>query len=269
MDLAAHFEGEIISADSWTVYRGFDIGTAKPSAEERAQIRHHLIDVADPRDGFNAVLFKRLALAAVADIEQRGKLPILAGGTNLYINSVIYDYSFLPPVPLALRESRNNLTLSALLREAEASGINLDGIDTRNKRRVIRALESGGQRPGKTELRPYTLLLGIRTERDDLRERITRRVEAMLAQGLENEVKALSRQYGWEVEPMKGIGYGEWREYFDGSQTLAQTRERIISDSMNLAKRQRTWFKRNDSIQWVHDPRQAVDIATTYLNKKR
>ncbi len=269
MDIAQRFDGEIISADSWTVYRGFDIGTAKPSRQDRTRVKHHVIDVAEANDGFNAALFKTLALKAVEDIQQRGKLPILVGGTNLYIDSVVYDYSFLPPVSPQVREARNKQVLSELLQEADEAGINMDGIDTRNKRRVIRALESGGQRPTNTELRPNTLLIGIHTDRETLRNRITERVDKMFARRLEQEVKTLSQKYGWDSEPMKGIGYREWREYYEGSKTLTETREQIISASMNLAKRQRTWFNRNNSIHWVNDLSEAVDLATTFLNKKQ
>ena len=267
--IAQEFKGEIIAADSWTVYKDFDIGTAKPTASERKLVKHHLLDVADATDGFNAALYKDLALSAIADIEARNKLPILVGGTNLYLDSVLYDYSFLPPVPPGERESRNLKSLPDLLEEAAAAGIDMSGIDIRNKRRVIRALESGGKRPSNTQLRPNTLLLGIQTDRETLRQRVTERVDIMLKQGLEEEVSRLSKKYGWEAEPMKGIGYREWREYFEGSKKLEEIRELIISASMNLAKRQRTWFKRNNSIRWVTDPSKAVDLATTFLSKNK
>lgn len=267
--IAQEFNGEIIAADSWTVYKDFDIGTAKPTPGERALIKHHMLDIADARDGFNAALYKDMALNAIADIEARTKLPIIVGGTNLYIDSVLYDYSFLPPVPPDERESRNQKSLPDLLEDATAAGIDMTGIDIRNKRRVIRALESGGQRPTNTQIRPNTLLLGIQTDRETLRQRIAERVDNMLELGLEQEVKRLSNKYGWEAEPMKGIGYREWREYFEGSKSLAEIRELIISASMNLAKRQRTWFKRNNSIHWVTDPSKAVDLATTFLSKSK
>lgn len=267
--LAQKFNGEIIAADSWTVYKDFDIGTAKPTPDQRALIRHHLVDVADAKEGFNAALYQDLALRAIAYIEARGKLPILVGGTNLYIDSVLYNYSFLPPVAPSEREARNQKSLPDLLDEAAAAGVDMSGIDIRNKRRVIRALESGGKHPTNTQLRPNTLLLGIQTDRETLRQRVTERIDEMLDLGLEQEVSMLSKKYGWGAEPMKGIGYSEWREYFEGSKTLAETRELIISASMNLAKRQRTWFKRNNSIRWVSDPITAVDIATTFLSKKQ
>ena len=267
LELARRFNGEIIAADSWTVYRGFDIGTAKPSNSDQADIPHHLINIVDAHSGFNAALYKELALQAIADIQVRGKVPIMVGGTGLYVNSVLYDYSFMPAGPTDLRAQRNAMTIDELLAEIEAENISLGGIDVRNKRRLIRLLESGGERPENKGLRPNTLIIGLSVERQVLQQRIEQRVDAMLHDGLAQEVAALSNRYGWEVEPMKGIDYREWREYFEGSQNLALTRQRIIRATMQLAKRQRTWFKRDSSIQWLDDPSKAVDLATSFLNK--
>lgn len=269
LELAEQFDGEIISADSWTVYQGFDVGTAKPSADERAQVPHHLLDVADPLAGFSAVEFQRLAKAAIDDIVARGKLPILAGGTGLYIDSVLFDYQFLPSSDPELRKELNALSLAEVLERAEAMGLDTTGIDLRNKRRVIRLIENNGARPTKRTMRGNTLVLGIRTDREHLRERVARRVDAMLAAGLEAEVQCLSERYGWDAEPMKGIGYREWKEYFDGSADLDETRARIVKVTMDLAKRQRTWFKRNDSIQWLSNTGQASENVATFLNKIR
>lgn len=269
LDLAKRFEGELICADSWTVYRSFNIGTAKPNMAERSAVPHHLLDIVDASDGFNAALFKGLAQATIAEILNRGKLPILVGGTGLYIDCVVYDYSFLPTVDPKVRAERNQRELHELWAEAQRLRIELTGIDTQNKRRVIRALETKGQRPTNSELRDNTLLIGIQTSREELLGRITKRVDKMIAEGLELEVRDLKEKYGWDAEPMKGVGYREWQGYFENSKTIVETREQIISASMNLAKRQRTWLKRNNSIHWVYDPSDAVDLATTFLNKKQ
>lgn len=267
MEAARKLKGEIINADSWTVYREFNIGTAKPTTSERTEIPHHLFDIVDAPDGFNAALFKERANAAITDVQSRGKLPILVGGTGLYIDTVVFDYEFMPPGEPAERERRNDMEIDELLAEAEAKGVSLEGVDVRNKRRIIRALETYGMQPKRSDLPENVVIIGIKTAREDLRERVTKRVDTMLDVGLETEVRTLYSKYGWEVEPMKGIGYREWREYFDGSQTLAQTRERIISSTMKLAKRQRTWFKRNSSIHWINNREQIVAFATTLLNK--
>jgi tRNA dimethylallyltransferase len=269
LEIARKFNGEIIGADSWTVYREFNIGTAKPSESEFAEIPHHLFNIADAPEGFNAALFKKLATKAIDEIQARGKLPILVGGTGLYIDSVIFDYGFMPAGNPDERKRRNAMELEDLLAEAAAEGISLENVDIRNKRRVIRALETGGTQPESKDLRENTLVLGVSVQRETLRDRIKSRVDAMLAAGLEDEVSTLSKKYGWEVEPMKGIGYREWREYFAGTQNIETTCERIISSTVKLAKRQRTWFKRNGSIQWVNNSSNAVEITAIFLNKNR
>lgn len=270
LDLAKKFGGEIICADSWTVYKGFDIGTAKPSKQERAIVPHHLLDVADPRDGFSAVIFQRLAQEAISAINKRGKVPILVGGTGLYIDSVIYDYGFLSAPPPELRKRLSGMSLEEILKLAKSKGFDTSGIDNRNKRRVIRLIENEGELPTRKPLRSNTLLLGIQTPRDTLTGRITDRVDSMLKAGLEFEVKKLAEEYGWNAEPMKGVGYKEWREYFEGSASLEEARQRIIKNTLDLAKRQRTWFKRNKSIHWIATPVKKLlvdELVTTYLNK--
>jgi tRNA dimethylallyltransferase len=267
MALAERFNGELICADSWTVYKGFDIGTAKPSSEERVLVPHHLLDVAEPVEGFSAAVFQRLAKQAIPEIVSRGNLPILVGGTGLYVDSILYDYSFLPKSDPKGRAELNMKSLDELILRTQELGLNTEGIDLRNKRRVIRLIENEGERPTKRSIRNNTLVLGMKVERGALGQRVTTRVDSMFAAGLENEVKQLARIYGWEAEAMKGIGYREWRPYFAGTQTLEVTREKIIKSTMDLAKKQRTWFRRNNSIQWVSDRSNAVDLITTFLNK--
>jgi tRNA dimethylallyltransferase len=267
MELARKFNGEIICADSWTVYRGFDIGTAKPTLHDRAQVAHHLLDVADPAVGFSVAVFQRLARQAIADISRRNKLPIMVGGAGLYVDSILYDYSFLPPPSVGLREELNMMTIKELIMRMKSLSIDATGIDLRNKRRVIRLIENNGARPQKHSIREHTLILGLAVPRDMLRMRIALRVDTMLRRGLEAEARTLADLYGWEAEPMKGIGYREWREYFNDMQTLTDTRERIIKASMDLAKKQRTWFGRNPSIHWLSDRSYIEEILTTFLNK--
>ncbi len=265
--LAKQLNGEIISADSWQVYKEFDIGTAKPSKAEQKQIPHHLIDVADPRMGFSAAEFKKLADRAILSIQKHGRLPILVGGSGLYVDSVIYGYSFLPAGSDEYRQELNALGLEELLKQIKNQEIDLKGIDTRNKRRLIRLVENKGQRPTKQKLRPNTIITALKLPKEELTQRIAKRVDNMLAKGLEKEVRQLSKKYSWGTEPMKGIGYREFKDYFEGQQTIEQTRARIINSSLQLAKKQRTWFKRNKSIHWANSQREAVAFVTTVLNK--
>lgn len=265
--IAKTYRGEVISADSQTVYRSFDIGTAKSTTAQQKAVKHHLLDVRGANSGFNAPMFKQMANEAIADIQKRGKLPILVGGTGLYMDSVLYDYSFLPDVSREERQRSNSLTISQLIKFADKLNISLVDIDTRNKRRIIRAIEAGGAKPTRSKLRPGTLIIGLRTDNEHLKESIETRVDKMLAAGLEAEVKDLSQKYGWDIEPMKGIGYQQWREYFEGEQTWEQTRHRIIAATNQLAKRQRTWFKRNPDVHWFDTPNDAYNFLNSVLNK--
>jgi tRNA dimethylallyltransferase len=264
-ELARKFNGEIISADSWAVYKGFDIGTAKPSEGAQKEVDYHLIDVVDPQDGFNAVIFKKLANKAMGEIRGRGKIPILAGGTGLYVDSVVFDYSFTPVGASDLRASLNALSIPQLLDKIKLQNYNLDGVDVRNKRRLIRLIESRGQRPSQRPLREDTLIIGITISRSELRRNIEKRVEKMFRLGLKREVSDLYNLYGWDIEPMKGIGYREFREYYEGSQSLANTKRNIVKSTINLAKRQRTWNKRNRNIIWVKSQEEAIVIAERFL----
>lgn len=270
LELAEKFNGEIICADSWTVRQEVNIGTAKPTLRERARVPHHLLDVVGPDEEFTAAVFKELALRAIDKIHKRGKLPIMVGGTGLYIDSVLYDYGFLQRGDREKREELNSLSISQLLAKIEEEGIELGDVDIRNKRRLIRLLETGGAVPDRQqEMRANTLVLGIQNDRDTLKQRIIQRTDAMLDEGLEDEVQAILKRYGWECEALKGVGYAQWRGYFMHEISIDEVRMRIIKATLDLAKRQRTWFKRNKSIHWLPNPvnmDKAEDLVTTFLN---
>lgn len=265
LDIAKKYNGEIICSDSWTVRKFMDIGTAKPSQKEQQEVPHHLLDVVAPNEPFTAADFKRLANEAIADIQSRGKLPIMVGGTGLYIDAVVYDYSFLGGEGTLNRDELGVMTAEELVDMARGQGIDLTDIDVRNKRRIIRAMESGGEKPTRKGLPDDVLLIGRTLDKEELQDRIEFRVDQMLRAGLEDEVKQLSEKYGWEAEAMKGIGYREWQDYFEGNQSLETTRERIISATKNLAKRQRTWFKRNADIHWVTSGDEAEALIKDFL----
>ena len=271
LQLAQRLNGEIICADSWTVRREVNVGTAKPSPEEQAKVPHHLLDVVGPDEDFTAAVFKRMALEAIDDIAARGKVPLLVGGTGLYIDGVVYDFGFLPAGDRGERETLNRLSAPELTAEVEARGLELGDVDIRNKRRLIRLLETNGARPERREQRSNTLIIGLKVDRTTLDQRIEQRVDAMLVAGLEEEVKALADRYGWDCEALKGVGYSQWKDYFLGAADLDLTRARIIKATRDLAKRQRTWFKRNSSIQWFSTPvnlPEVVDFITTNLNTR-
>ncbi len=269
MQVARQFDGEIICADSWTVYKGFDIGTAKPSDADRKQVPHHMLDVANPEDGFNAALFQKLAYEAIDDIVARGKLPILCGGTGLYIDSILYDYSFLPTTNTELRDELNRKSLDELIQQAEDMRLDTSGIDLRNKRRVIRLIENNGIRPTKKPLRSNTLILGVSRPSEELYERIVKRIDAMVESGFVDEVRQLGEQYGWDCEPMRAPGYRAFAAYVRHEILLDQAKERFRQNDLQLAKKQRTWFKRNNSIQWIYNGDEYVALVTSFLNKNK
>lgn len=231
LKLAKKFDGEIISADSRTIYKGMDIGTAKPGELEQTQVRHHLLDIVEPDRIFNAAEFKNLATSAIEDIHRRGKLPIMVGGTGLYVDAILYDFAFSQPG--SERDPKNP-----------------------------RHLKSTGTISRRT-LRPNTLIIGLKADRDELEKRIEKRVEAMFKRGLVSEVERLSNVYGWEAPGLQAIGYKE----FKTGQTPEETKMNIIRHTLQYAKRQRTWFKRNKSIHWKEKQIEAVELTTTFLNK--
>ncbi len=265
MELAERFDGEIVNADSWQIYRGMDIGTAKPTKSDRAKIKHHLLDVVDPDDEFTAAVYKKMAIEAIDGVVDKNKIPILVGGTGLYIDGVLFDYSFLPPGESGERKVWQAMDVPELVNEIEERGYTLDGIDVRNKRRLVRLLENRGKTPSRSGLRDNTLVIGVYTSRSMLRSNIEHRVEKMFRAGLRHEVRELADEYGWDAEAMKGIGYREFREYFCGSQSMSETKRKIIKNTIELAKRQRTWFKRNLEIVWVDSADKATEEARKFL----
>jgi tRNA dimethylallyltransferase len=235
LELARRFDGEIICADSRTVYKGMDIGTAKPTEAERREVRHHLLDVVQPDERFTVADFKHLALEAIQDISLRGKLPILVGGTGLYVDAVLYNYTF------AAQDARR---------------------DSVNPRHV--AKEHSG---GRANLRPRTLILGLVIERSALQDRVSQRVDRMVRAGFMDELRSLVEQHGWTAPALQAPGYKAFHAYIDGSLTLDEAKALFVQKDMQLAKRQRTWFKRNPRIQWLKNRGDAVAITTTFLSK--
>lgn len=263
--LAERFDGEIVSADSRLIYRGMDIGTAKPTPEEQSRISHHLMDVTTPDRPLSLAEYQRLAYAAIDDIHRRGRLPFLVGGTALYLRAVIEGLRIpeVPPNPElrakleAFAESEGHEALHRRL--AELDPVGAEAIDGRNVRRVIRALEivlETGQ--PKSELEgseppPYRILtIGLMMERELLHARIAERVRRMIDEGLVDETaRLLAAGYAPNLPGLTSLGYREIGQYLREELTLDEAVERICIETNRFVRHQSTWFRRMGGIRWV------------------
>lgn len=266
LELAERYGGEIIAADSRTVYRGMDIGTAKPTLDDRKRVAHHLIDICDVNDVFTVADFQRLAKKAIDDIVVRGAIPFLVGGTGLYVDAVLFNFGFRGGADRTRREELERLSVEELQQLLLSRAIALPP-NERNPRHLIRALESDGLLGTSRGLRPNTLVLGLDSAKEELLDRISARVDAMLAHGLEAEVNRLVKRYGWDAPPMQTIGYQEFRPYLAQATSIKEVRQAIILHTGQYAKRQKTWFRRNPAINWISNSEQCVELLTTFLNK--
>jgi len=272
IELAKAFNGEIVSGDSVQVYRGMDIGSAKVTVEEAEGIPHHLIDICDPDEPMSVAKFQQGARQAIDDIYARGKLPILVGGTGLYIRSILYDYEFAErPVNEALRASledeASRLGADALherLRELDPR--RAEQIHPNNVRRVIRALEVAMQGDSQavdsapSEHYAYKLFV-LHADRDVLYERINERVDVMVETGLVDEVKhLLDAGYG-NTQAMRAIGYKEVVPYIEGRITEERMRETLKQHTRQFAKRQLTWFRHQFDGIWVDMGRKSFELS--------
>lgn len=266
LEFARRYDGEIICADSRTVYRGMDIGTAKPSPAERAEIPHHLLDIVFPDQTFTAAEFKRRALILIDDIAIRDRVALMVGGSGLYIDGVIFDYAFLPPVPSEERAELESMSIEQLQAEIRSRGITMPE-NRQNKRYLVRALEMNGLVPVKKGLRENTLLIGLDINREELRLRIKNRVDAMVETGFIDEVKDLVKRYGWDAPGLSAPGYKAFQSYLAGDVSLEEAKRRFVTSDFQLARRQRTWFKRNQHINWVQNAAEADSLIKQFLQK--
>lgn len=262
--LADKLNGEVVSCDSMQVYCGMDIGTAKPTVDERRGIAHHMIDIVDPHaeQPFSCADYVRIASDCIRDIASRGKLPIICGGTGLYMDSLLFANTFsVAPSNSALRRAMAELELNELYEELKAvDPVSAEKIHPNNRVRVERALEiyratgipkSEWDNRSREHISPYDFtVIGLRTESRELcYKRIRDRVDYMMARGLEHEVRSLSLQPG--TTAAAAIGYKEMNEYIDGRVSLSESVENIKLASTRYAKRQLTWFNGKQYVQWL------------------
>ena len=299
--LAKTFDGEVISVDSRQVYRGMDIGTAKSEGEWMESeiekggsidqmfgarktflvegVPHWGIDLVDPNEEYSAAQFKQYAERKIEEITAHGKLPILVGGTGMWMKALIenLDLASTPSDP-ELRQELENRRLGDLYHEyKQLDPEGAQTIDKSNKRRVVRALEVT-----KLTGRPFSQLktagepqydvlqIGLRVDRQELYERIDARVDEMIGRGLIDEVRGLKDAYGCEIDAMTGIGYRQVCAFLTGEEKLADAVEQIKRDTRHYAKRQITWLKRVEGVEWIKpgEHERAVSLAQDFLNKK-
>ena len=296
IELAKRFNGEIISADSRLVYKGMDIGTAKPKHGTSNEILnattssiqdlfrpkpylvedipHWGIDLVNPDEDFNVSQFKACAEDRIAEIVKRGKLPIVVGGTGLWVDALI-DNLTIPEVPpnAAIRAELELRGLDDLFAEYKRlDPVGAEVIDRHNKRRLVRALEvcrvtskpfSSMQIKGRPKF--DALKIGLDVEREALTQRIDNRVDEMIGNGLVNEVRALLKKYPADAIAMSGIGYRQIAFFLNGKANLAAAIEDMKRDSRAYAKRQMTWFKRDERIKWIKDFKEAQTLVEDFL----
>ena len=280
LELAEQFEGEIISGDSMQVYRGMDIGTAKAAPHELARVPHHLIDIISPAEEYSVAVFQESATRLISEINRRGRLPFLVGGTGLYIESVTHRFQFAQSAQDP--ELRERLQRLAETEGVEALHARLAAVDPttaqrlhpNDVKRVIRALEiyeSTGCKMSDYQLRaeqsPYQLLMiGLTMERETLYQRINERVDKMIEAGLVEEVRRLLDQgYDPSLTSMQGLGYKELVPYLYGEITLEKAIQDIKQRTRHFAKRQLSWFRRMKEIQWfdVTEPERRQEAEQT------
>lgn len=268
IELAKQYNGEIINGDSMQVYKGLDIGTAKITEEEMEGIPHHLLSFLEPTDSFSVADYQKCVREKISEIQARGKLPIIVGGSGLYVQAVLYDFQFTDEkvdeeVRKAYYAELEKLGPEAMhAKLAALDPKTAETIHPNNTRRVIRALEmielsgvskaSEAQNRGEIPLYKHFIIgLGLNMEREELYDRINIRVDKMMEQGLLEEVKGLWQKNIRDVQSIKAIGYKELYDYFDGKCSLEEAIEAIKQNSRRYAKRQLTYFRNKMDIHFL------------------
>lgn len=290
VELALRFDGEVVSADSMQIYRGLNIATAKPTPAEMRGVPHHMLDVADPGERYSVSRYEQAASACVDDILARGRLPILCGGTGLYIDALLRGGGFLESgeeTGLRRELERRWAAEGAEALLAELAGFDPESaarLHPNDQKRILRAIEVYRQtgctitqhnaRTAALPPRYGAVMVGLRTDpRQLLYDRINRRVSGMLEAGLEEEARRLLAEGRLTGTAAQAIGYKEMLDYFSGAATLEEAAELIRQKSRNYAKRQLTWFQRDDRIHWItynHPEAQAevAEKATNFLHER-
>lgn len=263
LDLAEKWGGEIVCADSRTVYKGMDIGTAKPSKEEQKRIRHWGLDIIEPDERFTVVDFQNMANDAIRDIRSRGKIPFLVGGTGLYIDAVVLNYVFAPKADQKLRRELEKLSLLELVSLHQKQHLSLPE-NEKNRRYLIRSIEKNNASTSRnSQPNEDTHVFAIDVKKDILRDRINRRIDTMFHNNIVLETQHLLKTYDANCEAMTGNIYRVIAQMIAGSLGEEEAKRLCVTRDWQLAKRQITWLKRHDFVHW-HDilsARSAIDAV--------
>jgi len=264
MKLAKRYDGEIICADSRTIYKHLDIGTAKPSIQDQKEVKHHLLDVIEPNQSYSVVDFKTNCEKIIQDIQQRGKLPLLVGGSGMYIDAVLYDYRFRSVKTGLNIENMTNEQKIAKAQEiypAETAKIN-----SNNMRRIEQLLTLGPTTTNDRDaIKIDCKIIGIDIKKLLLKQNIASRTKQMLSKGFIQEVTYIRKHYGDDCRALTTTGYSQVVDYLANQKTLAELEDSINTATAELAKKQITWFKRNNQINWVNSYLEANIICSEYL----
>jgi tRNA dimethylallyltransferase len=283
LELAKRLSGEVVSCDSMQIYKGMDIGTAKPKKSEMQGIPHHMIDVLEPSQNFSVADFCDMSRGIISDIAKRGNLPILTGGTGLYIDSLVNNIDFAEETDksdirdelFTLSETEGKDAVYEILLKIDPDYAKI--VHPNNVKRVIRAIElykTTGMTVTEHNKLPKTpiyksVYFCIDWDREILYDRINNRVDKMIDDGLENEARALYDKYGRQnFTAFAGIGYKEFFDYFEGKKTLAEVIDEIKQGTRRYAKRQLTWFRRNDKIHWIKPCENMVENAISIIKQE-
>lgn len=264
--LAQKYHGQIVCADSRTIYRGMDIGTAKPSRDEQHIIKHHLLDIVDLDQDFSAKDFKEAATAAIFEIRRQGDLPFLVGGSGMYIDAVLFNYKFRNPrlYPNSDLDGKSLLNLVEIAAAKYPSEITQ--IDIKNRRRVEQLILKGpAKNDDRNQQKIDSLVLGLNPKLPQLKQNIESRTDSMLNNGLVQEVKHLKVQWGKDNVLLQTTGYSAILKYLAGEVSLEEARRQIIKDTLALTKKQLTWFRRNKQIDWIQSDFEPEKLIDNYL----
>lgn len=260
--LAKQYNGEIVCADSRTIYRDMDVGTAKPTRAEQEAVPHWGLDLVRPGEMFSVAQFKEYALQKISEIRSRGRLPFLVGGTGLYIDAVLFDFQFGGPPSPIFRSELEKKTLAELQYYCSIHNIKLPE-NNKNKRYLIRSIEQkNNTNRCSIGIRDNSIVVGIATNKDVLRTRIILRSEQLFSNNVVDEAIRLGQEYGWGSEAMTGNVYPLVQEFLNKNITESELKQQFITADWRLAKRQMTWLRRNPFIMWA-----TLDSAEHYLSQ--